>query len=98
MAVNTQIARRTTGAVWRMLIASKVRGCLFMVLSFGRAGDGHGFIGMPLTELRSLSIDDPKSVCSRQYRAGSTEFLSTAKEGQRSPHYAPCRCQSCRRR
>jgi hypothetical protein len=52
--VSTQIARRTTGAVWRMLIASKERECRFMMLSFGRAEGGHGFIGRPFFRAKSL--------------------------------------------
>lgn len=52
--VNTQMARSTTGAVWRMLMALKERGCLFIVLSFGRTDEGHGFIGSPFPEKRGL--------------------------------------------
>jgi hypothetical protein len=51
---STQMARSTTGAAWRMLMASKERGCLFIVLSFGRTEGGYGFIGSPFSEQRSL--------------------------------------------
>ena len=37
-----------------MLIVLKERGCLFMVLSFGRTWWGHGFIGRPFSEQRGL--------------------------------------------